>query len=387
MNILAIVYNSPAHLDFGGNGYQNGLLGFVARGDSVDLILSEKASDKSTIDTSALPFSLVNDSEPLYLAGNMDFSEKIAASIKWLADYLENKRYDYIFVDRICGYAQVALKACGMNDYIVVGTGRVHWGFRYYLSYNKKVLVPRRQKNKQISKACSHFNVPASDINYSYWSISGRQGLHFLPDVWYENATLSLSRGPVGDTPEEIPGVINLLVTYGNSMPMHSVRLIVQELKRVVQRLPEINIRVLTGTDRLRDYTVKELGESRITILKWGNYDEEFSHANFVIGHGGTSHIYNCIKYQTIPICFPSLADQFYNSARVIELDCGYSFFLYSRLRSLFRGMNSAKKFRHYCVADLLTEKRSAKKKLQVLAGLGQLMAGKDVDLVPGLPG
>ncbi|MEO0438563.1 MAG: glycosyltransferase [Pseudomonadota bacterium] len=399
MNLLAIVYDSPAHLDFGGNGYRRGLESYVDGGHQVDLILSDKPSTTNSIDVAKLPFRHINHDKSLQLAGNFSFGQEIAESIQWLSAYLREHPYDLIFVDRICGFSQVALRLCCIDDYIVVGSGGVSWGHRYNLGYGKEVLQPLRQKNARLVAACAHFDLSASDICHSYWSVSKRPGAYFLPSIWFHSQALgpdsagassplssrsALSSPSSSSRPSpptsECPA--RLLVTYGNSMPLWLVKPIVNEIKLLRSRAPEIHIKVLAGTEQSLQFNLNELNGLGIEIVRWADYGEEFSKADFVISHGGVAHIYNCIRYRAIPICFPSLADQFFNAKRVCELRIGYSFFRYTRARRLFGLFNRSKHFRRGCVADTVCGNVSMADRLRLLDQLNSMMNEEGDQLV-----
>ena len=371
--VLAIVYHSPAHLDFGGNGYLDTLRQELSEGAEVDLIVSEKPTTKgNVINVNTLPIQVLNKDKKIYLSGNYEFSSDVIDSIEWLNGIITSKKYDKIYIDRLCSYAQISMHACKISNYCAVGTASMTWGYKKSVSYGKRVLMPCRKKNSNLVLASNYFNLPMKEFNFSHWVYSDNEALHFLPTIWYQpNRKLSYEvPSSNNDSLKKFEEKIRLLVTYGNSMPLETVKLLITKIRELKITNPHIEIKVLTGTVEFYDLTVTLLGALNIKIEKWGNYEEEFTRADYVIGHGGTSHIFNCIEYQAIPICIPALADQFYNAERAIALNIGYSLFEYKWWRNPFRYFDNVSRISSKVINGLLTNKHQYLKKTLALRAL-----------------
>lgn len=367
MKVLAIVYNSPAHLDFGGNGYLNILNSTVNDGGDVDIILSEKPTSKgNSIDIDNLPFRLVNRNLPLYFSGNLEFSDHVVNSILWLTEFLDSNSYDRIYIDRLCTYSQISMQLAGISNYYAVGTESLFWGVKKSISFNRNTLMPRKIRNKKLVQASRYFGLAIKEYNYSFWVWSPHRSIHFLPKIWYQ-PHLKLKQQSV-NIKSKTSKV--LLVTYGNSMPLTIVDQILNEIKQVLEFNQSISIRILTGTGKFFEYTTKALAGFSVQVEQWGNYAEEFSNADFVVGHGGTSHIYNCIQFDAIPICFPALADQFYNAERTVELGIGYSFFKYNWWKRLFGAFNKTAFLNRGALKDVLIHEKEYFEKSSALRAL-----------------
>ncbi|OJF68811.1 hypothetical protein BK026_08415 [Alteromonas sp. V450] len=365
--VLAIVYDSPAHLDFGGDGYFDLLKKELSCGSVVDLIVSEKPTDRGNVlKKEELPFNFLNSMKKVYLSGNYKFSNKVVESIQWLNEIISIGHYDEIYIDRICSYAQVSMEISNVSTYHAVGTAGIHWGYKKSFAFGKKILLPCKKKNNDLAMASSYFNLPLREFNFSHWVYSRKNAIHFLPEIWYE----SQNKLPNNCITNNLDNIKNLLVTYGNSMPAVTVKQLIAAVRKIKLVNPNIEIKILTGTEEFHNLTLASLNNLEVTIEKWGSYSEEFTWAHYVIGHGGTSHIFNCIKYQALPICIPAIADQFYNAQRAVTLNIGYSIFMYKWWRKPFNFIGKTSIFSAQAINDILNNKGQYLSKISALKAL-----------------
>lgn len=356
MKVLAIIYNSPAHLDFGGHLYNRTLLQHLNKGDQVDIIISERPTKNgNNINRKNLEFNIINNNRKILLSGNINYSSEVKESIKWLSILLSSDDYDFYYIDRICTYSQVAFVKNDIFNYIAMGTGGGAWGKKYRIMYGKHVLTKTKKNNYNIIKASKEFGIDIGTLSKSFWVQSQYRNIHSLPDIWYEKNKKTKIKKVINERqpPEKRK---KILITYGNSMSIDIINLIIDEINFFSEKTKNHEIKFLTGTEKLKTHTEKRLINKKVKVSIWGDYEKEFSDSFIVIGHGGISHIYNCIKYSAIPCCFPCVADQFYNSERVKELSIGFSFFKYRNFNHILIGKNAISHYKHGVFHKIFTK-------------------------------
>lgn len=371
MNVLSIVYDSPAHFDFGGNGFQNLLLDDFRSGYTVSTLVITKAgvdgSYKLKDTINKLGFTMLASPE-LRLSSHSAFDENVEQSVHWLLGHLKETQYDIIYIERICAFSQIALVKLGL-DYIVIGSDGSKWGFQKSHLLGNKVLKPLKNStiNPEMAKACDTFKV---DVKYwyireSFWALSPLNNIHFMPTGWFlkqESTNFKAESRFAGLAVDNARGRENkenfkrILITFGNSMPAKVKKIILEEIKNIVAIDKKVDFTILTGEQGTTDLLANDPSLKGCTIKTWSSYEVEFSNSDIAIGHGGTAHIYNCIKYSTIPICFPALADQFFNANRVEELGIGFSFFKYSKYRKFLQIRSNFRNLSNHCIYKLLSD-------------------------------
>ena len=97
----------------------------------------------------------------------------------------------------------------------------------------------------------------------------------------------------------------------------------------------------MCGTEAIRDKLAESI-DLDVDLMVWGDYGESFAWADVAIGHGGTSFVFHCLNSSTIPLFFPTMADQFMLSkavSKVLGVPVFYNKYgFFSKLRCLFSG-------------------------------------------------
>lgn len=118
-----------------------------------------------------------------------------------------------------------------------------------------------------------------------------------------------------------------ILVTMGTHLKFMKQELI-KNIQLLAKSYPEIEFHITMGDDK--QVLFKEI--DNVKVINYISYEKYLSNYSYVIHHGGTGIIYECIKRAIPTIVFPQDYDQFDNAARLDYFNLAVKIKNYSQL-------------------------------------------------------
>lgn len=103
-----------------------------------------------------------------------------------------------------------------------------------------------------------------------------------------------------------------ILITMGTHLKFLKKELI-KNIQLLAKEYPEIEFHITIGEENNNTY----LEQGNVKVLNYISYDKYLSQYHYVIHHGGTGILYECIKRGIPSMVFPQDYDQFDNAARL----------------------------------------------------------------------
>ena len=307
--IVCIALNSIAHLDFGGMGYCD----FITKNhDSEEVVwfISSNFDIESNI-ISALSARKYAKYYPIGCLSHHATNDDILKGMHRLGDFLSKNRHkiDKVYLDRICIYAQIPLYNNNL-DYTVVGSDGESYSFNFDSFYIQRVLSKGKSLNVRMKEIVTKYDSVFFDkhpyLFDSLWAKSSKF-MYFLPPVIFNPNSYQVTNKYNDNSISVTKGNMKLLIALGNTFSMLALERIVQYLNIGQKFFREYDIKVLCGTEAIRDKLAESI-DLDVDLMVWGDYGESFAWADVAIGHGGTSFVFHCLNSSTIPLFFPTMA-------------------------------------------------------------------------------
>lgn len=123
-----------------------------------------------------------------------------------------------------------------------------------------------------------------------------------------------------------------VLITMGTHLKFLKNDLI-NEIKKISQDFSDIEFHITLGDDKIEKFEAF----NNIKVLNYVSYDKYLSNYDYVIHHGGTGIMYECIKRGIKNLVFPQDYDQFDNAARLDYAGISIIIKNYNELKENFR--------------------------------------------------
>ena len=293
---------------------------------------------KETLTSNSFKVYSFND---IYLSSNCFEGNYPTADIKFISQFLIKNNTDCVLVDRVCSVVQYSALYANIK-WVGVGACGQTWKVTKSRGHDKRILSPRLENKPILNDKDIIYSIDNSKsidlLSFGYWVASPYLNISFLPYRFF-NASGG-SHCLFCPTTLLAAEKKYILITFGNSMPESLQYNILDLLFDNMENLYYEKFVLLTGNNdtTFRYATNKFSIYKNVSIKKWMDYDQAFKYAKLSIGHGGTAHIWYSIAYKVPIIALPAIADQIYNSIRIMKLGIGIGLYSYKGKRRYLPG-------------------------------------------------
>lgn len=318
------------HVDLGGRSYLRTAAKLRARGHEVSWLLHAREEHvAAAVAAAGVPLTAIAG-QPLKLGADHE-PEAVARSVRLLAGHLRAAGVGVLVADRVLAAAHLAGRLAGV-PWAAFGTDGHPWRRARRDGARVRERGVHEKRAADAERLYDLLGLPAGDegrMPPSVWLRSPYLTVSFFPfELWHDDPVERLPQAHfVGGPPEGSAGAdrrARLVVAAGNTWAGRAVRAVVEALPAVRERRPELEVEVLTGSERLTEELAAAGGLDGVALTTWGDYGEAFRGAVAVAGHGGTAFLWQAMaEGAPVLVVDPDKGDQTANAARVERLGLG----------------------------------------------------------------